>query len=394
MRSTLFTEDHDDYRETVRAFLGREVVPHYAAWEDDGLVPREVWQTAGKTGVIGLSVPGRYGGTGEPDYRYRVVVAEEVAAAGAISLGAGLGVQDDIVIPYVRDLGTEEQKRRWLPGLARGELIGAIAMTEPGAGSDLRGVRTTADPVDGGWSLRGAKTFISNGINADLVIVFARTDPDAGSKGFSLLIVERGAPGFDRGRRLRKVGLRAQDTAELSFDDVRVPAGNVLGEVGGGFGHVLRMLPRERLSVAVQALAGAAAAFAITRDYCFERRAFGGPIGDLQHVRFVLAELATELDVARSYIERAVLELNRGELDAVDAAKAKWWATELQNRVVDRCVQLHGGYGYMLEHPIARAFIDSRVQTIYGGTTEIMKEIIGRDLARARPETARSGSHR
>jgi long-chain-acyl-CoA dehydrogenase len=381
MDRELFTEDHETYRKTVRAFLAREVTPGYEQWEERGLVPRGVWRTAGRQGIIGLSVPERLGGAGEPDYRYRVVVAEEMAAAGAASLSAGIGVQDDIVIPYLTELGTESQRERWLPGLASGDLIGAIAMTEPEAGSDLRGIRTRAVRDRGDWVLSGQKTFISNGIHADTVIVAARTDADGGALGFSLFVVERDDPGFRRGRRFEKLGLRAQDTAELFFDEVRLPADRLLGTAGRGLAQLKERLPLERLSVAVQALASATAVHRATTEHCFQRRAFGRTIGDFQHTRFVLAEMATELDVTRAYLDRAVLAQNSGALSAVDAAKAKWWTTELHKRVVDRCLQLHGGMGYMTEHPVARAFVDARVQTIYAGTTEIMKEIIGRDLA-------------
>jgi alkylation response protein AidB-like acyl-CoA dehydrogenase len=384
VQTDLFTADHEDYRQVVRTFLAREVTPHFARWEEDRLIPREVWLAAGRQGIIGLPVPEEFGGGGQPDYRYRVVVAEEIARAAATSLGSGFSLQDDIVTPYLLDLGTPGQRRRWLPGLADGSVIGAIAMTEPGTGSDLRGIRAHAVRDGDGWRLTGQKTFITNGIQSDLVIVVARTDvsPSAGSRAHSLLLVERDMPGFTRGRKLDKVGLHGQDTAELFFDDVRIPASNLLGTEGRGLAHLMERLPRERLSIAVVAITSADAVFRLTRDYCFDRSAFGTRIGDFQNTRFVLAEIATELDVTRAYLDKAVLALNAGRLTAVDAAKAKWWATELQRRVVDRCVQLHGGYGYMLEYPVARAFVDSRVQTIYGGTTEIMKEIIGRDLAR------------
>lgn len=309
------------------------------------------------------------------------MVIEELANIGAAALISSFSLQDNIVVPYIKDLGTEEQKQRWLPGMASGALIGAIAMTEPGAGSDLQGIRTTAVRDGDQWILNGQKTFITSGINADLVVVVARTDPDAGSRGLSLLVVESGAAGFSRGRKLDKVGLHAQDTAELYFENVTVSDANLLGAEGRGFVHLMERLPLERLSIATSAIAGAQAIYAETKKYCFERTAFGRPIGDFQNTRFMLAELATELDVTRAYHDAAVLALNAGELTGVDAAKAKWWTTELQKRVVDRCLQLYGGYGYMLEYPVARAFVDSRIQTIYGGTTEIMKEIIGRDIA-------------
>ena len=381
MQRTLFEKDHEAYRETVREFLAREIEPNYERWESDRLIDRSAWLAAGKSGIVGLGVPEEFGGSGVTDYRFRYVVAEEIARTATTSFGSGLSLQDDIAIPYIVNLGTDEQKQRWLPGMAAGELIGAIAMTEPGTGSDLQGVKTTAVRDGDEWVINGQKTFITNGIHSDLVIVVARTDPSAGSKGFSLLVVERGMPGFSRGRKLHKVGLAGQDTAELVFEDVRVPATNLLGTEGRGFVHLMENLPLERISIAVNAIAAAKAAYQWTRDYVFERKAFGKPIGDLQNTRFALAEMLTEIEVTESHIDRCVLALNADELTAVDASKGKWWASELQKRVVDRCVQLHGGYGYMMEYPIGRAYVDSRIQTIYGGTTEIMKEIIGRDIA-------------
>ncbi|KJF20664.1 acyl-CoA dehydrogenase [Rhodococcus sp. AD45-ID] len=382
MRRTLFTEDHEAYRDSVREFIAREVSPHYDDWEENRLVDRSAWLAAGKMGIVGLAVPEQYGGSGELDYRYRYIVAEEIARSATTSFGAGLGLQDDIVIPYIADLGTDEQKQRWLPGMAAGEIICAIAMTEPGTGSDLQGIKTTAVRDGDDWILNGQKTFITSGIHADIVIVAARTDPSAGSRGFSLLVVERGMEGFTRGRKLHKVGLAGQDTAELSFENVRVPASNLLGTEGGGLIHLMERLPRERLSIAVSAICVARAAYEWTKAYAFDRSAFGKPIGDFQNTRFALAEMLTEIDVTQAYVDNAVLAINDGELSAVEAAQAKWWASELQKRVVDRCVQLHGGYGYMMEYPIGRAYVDSRIQTIYGGTTEIMKEIIGRDIAK------------
>ncbi len=382
MRRTLFTEDHEAYRDSVREFIAREVSPHYDDWEENRLVDRSAWLAAGKMGIVGLAVPEQYGGSGELDYRYRYIVAEEIARSATTSFGAGLGLQDDIVIPYIADLGTDEQKQRWLPGMAAGEIICAIAMTEPGTGSDLQGIKTTAVRDGDDWILNGQKTFITSGIHADIVIVAARTDPSAGSRGFSLLVVERGMEGFTRGRKLHKVGLAGQDTAELSFENVRVPASNLLGTEGGGLIHLMERLPRERLSIAVSAICVARAAYEWTKAYAFDRSAFGKPIGDFQNTRFALAEMLTEIDVTQAYVDNAVLAINDGELSAVEAAQAKWWASELQKRVVDRCVQLHGGFGYMMEYPIGRAYVDSRIQTIYGGTTEIMKEIIGRDIAK------------
>ena len=381
MQRSLFETDHDAYRDTVREFLAREVEPYYEQWETDRLIGRSAWLAAGNSGIIGLSVPEEFGGSGVTDYRFRCVVSEEIARTATTSFGQSVTLQDDIAIPYIKDLGTEEQKRRWLPGMAAGELIGAIAMTEPGAGSDLQGVKSTAVRDGDHWILNGQKTFITNGIHSDLVIVVARTDPSAGSRGFSLLVVERGMEGFSRGRKLHKVGLASQDTAELVFENVRVPATNLLGAEGRGFVHLMERLPLERLSIAVNAIAAARSAFGWTSRYVFERKAFGKRIGDLQNTRFALAEMSTEIEVTESHVDRCVLALNAGELSAVDASKAKWWATELQKRVVDRCVQLHGGYGYMMEYPIGRSYVDTRIQTIYGGTTEIMKEIIGRDIA-------------
>ncbi|MBX6382285.1 MAG: acyl-CoA dehydrogenase family protein [Microbispora sp.] len=379
MRRDLFDEEHDLFRETVREFLAREVVPHHAQWEKDGIVPRDVWKKAGELGMFGFSVPEEYGGSGITDFRYNVVIVEEIIRVGATGLGFGL--HNDIVAPYLLDLTNDEQKQRWLPGFASGELITAIAMTEPGAGSDLQGIRTTAIRDGDHYVVNGQKTFITNGINSDLVVVVTKTDPSAGARGTSLLVVERGMEGFTRGRNLEKVGMHAQDTAELFFDNVRVPVANLLGgEEGQGFFQLMNNLPQERLSIAVAAVAAAETVLEETIEYCRNRTAFGRSIGKFQHTRFLLAELATEVEIARHYVDKCVRALNAKELTAVDAAKAKWWTTELQNKVIDRCVQLHGGYGYMLEYPVAKAWLDSRVQTIYGGTTEIMKEIIGRSF--------------
>ncbi|SDK99293.1 Acyl-CoA dehydrogenase [Nonomuraea maritima] len=379
MQRDLFEEEHHLFRETVREFLAREVVPHHPQWEKDGIVPREVWKKAGELGMFGFSVPEEYGGSGITDFRYNAVVVEEVIRHGASGLGFSL--HNDIMAPYLVDLTDDGQKQRWLPGFASGELITAIAMTEPGAGSDLQGVRTTAVREGDHYVLNGQKTFITNGINADLVVVVARTDPDAGARGITLLVVERGMEGFTRGRNLDKVGMKAQDTAELFFSDVRVPVANRLGPAEGeGFVQLMNNLPQERLSIAVAAVAAAEAVLEQTVEYCRNRQAFGRSIGSFQNTRFVLAEIATETEIARHYVDKCVRALNAGQLTAVDAAKAKWWTTELQTRAIDRCLQLHGGYGYMTEYPVAKAWLDSRVQTIYGGTTEIMKEIIGRSF--------------
>jgi alkylation response protein AidB-like acyl-CoA dehydrogenase len=379
----LYTDDHEVYRDSVRIFLSREVVPHHARWEAERWIDREVFIEAAKQGIYGLQIPEEYGGAGELDYRYRMVTAEEIARVHALSFALTISLQDDLVLHYLLDLTTADQKRRWLPRFATGELIGALAMTEPDAGSDLRGMRTNARRDGDQWILNGQKTFISSGIMADIVIVAARTDADAdaASKSFSLFVVERDMAGFRRGRKLDKIGLPAQDTAELFFDDVPIPSDNLLGTEGRGLHHLMSHLPRERLGVSVKAIANCQAIFDITRQYCFERMAFNQRIGDFQHVRFELAEMATEIDVAQAYVDKSVLAFNAGTLTAVDAAKGKWYVSELQNRVMDRCLQLHGGSGYMTENPVARAYVDTRIQSIYGGTTAIMKEIIGRDLA-------------
>jgi long-chain-acyl-CoA dehydrogenase len=375
-----YEPDHEAFREVVQAYIKREVAPNEQRWEEERSVDRQAWLAAGKQSLIGMLVPEEYGGVGTADFRYRCVMMEEFARVGATSISSGFGLQDDIAIPYLVDLATDEQKARWLPPMAAGECIGAIAMTEPGAGSDLQGIRTTAVRADDHWILNGAKTFITNGINADLVIVVARTDPDAGSRGISLLVAERGMPGFTRGRKLDKIGMHAQDTAELFFDDVAIPEVNLLGNLGGGFVHLMERLPRERMSIAVMALASARAALGWTVEYTTQRTAFGQPIAAFQNTQFELASMVTEVDVLEAYLDKAVLALNADELTAVDAAKAKLWATEVQHRVLDRCLQLFGGYGYMAEYPIGRAYADSRVQTIYGGTSEIMKTIIARDI--------------
>jgi alkylation response protein AidB-like acyl-CoA dehydrogenase len=377
-RRDIFDDEHEAFRTTVRGFLDREVAPHHEQWEADGVVPRELWTKAGDLGLLCFDVEEQYGGAGVRDFRYNMVVAEELARIGAN--GPGFGVHTDIIVPYLSSLGTDEQKRRWLPGCVSGEIITAIAMTEPGAGSDLQGIRTTAVDKGDHYVLNGSKTFISNGILSDLVIVVARTDPGAGHKGISLLVVERGMPGFERGRNLDKMGLKAQDTAELFFDDVVVPKENLLGEEGSGFISLMLNLPQERLSIAMIAAAACQQILRMSLDYAKERQAFGRPIGRFQHNRFVIAEMATEARIAQVFVDDCVRLHNEGRLDASGASMAKWWTTELQNKLVDRAVQLYGGYGYMMEYPIARAYVDSRIQTIYGGTTEIQKEIIGRSL--------------
>ncbi|MET0187671.1 MAG: acyl-CoA dehydrogenase family protein [Pseudonocardia sediminis] len=378
MQRDIFTDEHDAFRDLCRTFMAKEVMPFHEQWEEDGQVSREVWKAAGAAGLLGMAVPESYGGGGVDDFRYNAILTEEISSAGAS--GIGFPLQNDVVAPYLLRLGTEEQKKRWLPGFCSGEIITAIAMTEPGTGSDLQGIATNARRDGDDWILNGSKTFITNGIMADLVIVVAKTDPEAKHQGFSLLVVESGMEGFERGRRLKKVGMKAQDTAELSFTDVRVPAANVLGELGQGFIYLMQNLAQERLSIAVGSVAGAATALRQTLDYTKDRKAFGRPVSNFQNTRFELAEMDTEVTIAQVFVDRCIREHVEGELSVPDAAKAKWWTSDLLKRVVDRCVQLHGGYGYMLEYPIAKAFVDSRVQAIYGGTNEIMKEIIGRSL--------------
>ncbi len=376
--SALYTSEHEDFRKTARTFYEREVVPFHDQWEKDGIVPRELWLKAGEAGLLCFDVPEEYDGPGVSDFRYNVIVSEEQTRANVS--GPGFSVHTDIIVPYIISLGSEEQKKRWLPGTVSGEIITAIAMTEPGAGSDLQGVRTTAVDKGDHYLLNGSKTFISNGINADLVIVVARTDPDAGHKGISLLVVERGMEGFERGRNLDKIGLHAQDTSELSFTDVAVPKENLLGKEGEGFIYLMMNLPQERLIIAAQAVAASELILEMCLDYAKTREAFGKPIGKFQHNRFLIAEMATEVKVTRTFLDDCLRKHLDGKLTPVDAAMAKWWSTELQNKLVNQGVQLHGGYGYMMEYPIAKAFLDSRISTIYGGTTEIQKEIIGRSL--------------
>ncbi len=378
MTRELLEPEHESFRQTVRSFIEKEVTPHHEQWEAAGVVDRSVWTRAGEMGLLCFDVDEEYGGAGVKDFRYNMVMAEELTRAGVN--GPGFLVHTDIIVPYISSLGTEEQKRRWLPGLVSGETISAIAMTEPGAGSDLQGIRTTAVDKGDHYLLNGSKTFISNGILADLVIVVVKTDPEAGHKGVSLLVVERGMEGFERGRNLDKMGLKAQDTAELFFDDVVVPKENLLGEEGSGFVSLMVNLPQERLSIAMIAAAACESILDMSLSYAKEREAFGKPIGKFQHNRFLVAEMATEAHIARVFVDDCVRRHNAGQLDAKLAAMAKWWTTELQTKLVDRAVQLHGGYGYMMEYPVARAYVDSRIQTIYGGTTEVQKEIIGRSL--------------
>lgn len=380
MERTIFESEHRMFRDAFRKFVEQEIAPHHEAWEKAGIVPRDVWLKAGEYGFLGMDVPEEYGGGGIKDFRYNAIVSEELMRVGAS--GFGIGLHNDIVVPYVLEYGTDEQKQRWLPRMVSGEMITAIAMTEPSTGSDLAGVRTTAirDQSNGHYVVNGSKTFITNGINSDFVLTVAKTDPEQRHKGISLIALERDMEGFTRGRNLEKIGLKAQDTAELFFDNVCVPVENLLGQEGRGFIYLMEQLPQERLSIAVSAIAAAAAALEWTVQYAQERTAFGQSIGKFQHNRFKLAEMKTEVTIGRVFVDQCIMQLNAGTLTTDTASMAKWWTTDLQNRVADQCLQLHGGYGYMLEYPISRAWMDARVQSIYGGSNEIMKEIIGRNM--------------
>ena len=378
MERTIFEDEHDLFRESFRRFVAEEISPNLEVWEEAGIADRSLFTSAGRHGFLGMAIPESLGGGGVDDFRYNLVIIEEVQRAGAGGAGLGLTLHNDICLPYFLTLADDDQKARWLPGIASGELITAIAMTEPGIGSDLASMTTTAVRDGDHFVVNGSKTFITNGINSDLVIVAVKTDPTQKHAGMSLLVVERGMDGFERGRNLDKIGMHSQDTAELFFTDVAVPAANLLGEEGRGFHHLVDKLPQERLSIAAAGVAAARAALDWTVAYVQERTAFGQPIGSFQNTRFVLAEVATEVEVAQAFIDKSVVALNEGTLTAEEASMAKWWCTELQKRAIDRCLQLFGGYGYMVEYPIARAYADARVTTIYGGTTEIMKEIIAK----------------
>ncbi len=379
MRRDIFTEEHEQFREVVRRFAEQEIAPHHEQWEQEGMVPRELWKKAGQVGLLCTDVPTTYGGGGVADFRYNVIITEEIAKVGGS--GVGFPLHNDVVVPYLLKHATDEQKQRWFPAMTSGETITAIAMTEPSTGSDLASIATTAlEQDDGSFLVNGSKTFITNGILADLVIVVVTHDADSKHGGISLVVVERGMEGFERGRKHDKIGMHAQDTAELLFDDVRVPADNLLGERGKGFAYLMEALPQERLGIAVSAIAGARSALEMTKAYCREREAFGRPIGSFQNSRFKLAEMETEVTIGQQFVDRCTTLHNAGELGVDEAAMAKYWVTDLLDRVVDDCLQLHGGYGYMREYPIAKAYTDARVQRIYGGTNEIMKEIIGRTM--------------
>lgn len=376
--AALYTPEHAMFRETCRRFFDKEVTPFHMKWEEDGVVPRDLWRKAGEQGLLGMTMPEQYGGAGA-DFLYSAILIEEQGRA--IASGPGFSLHNDIVVPYLLHYGTEEQKKKWIPKACSGELVTAIAMTEPGTGSDLQSVKTSAVMDGNHWVINGSKTFISNGQLADLVIVVAKTDPKLGAKGTSLIAVETKADGFKRGRNLEKIGMKAQDTSELFFDNVRVPADHLLGDGAGmGFVQLMQQLPQERLVIAIQALAAIEAALHHTLAYVKERKAFGKQIIDFQNTRFKLAEVKTKAQVARSFVEDCIARHLKGELDVPTAAMAKYWTTDLQCEAIDQCLQFFGGYGYMWEYPIARLYADSRVQKIYGGTNEIMKELIGRTL--------------
>jgi len=374
---TLFTEDHAIFRESFRRFVEKEIVPFHAAWEEQGYVAREVWTKAGENGFLCTSMPEEFGGAAG-DKLYSVSMMEEIARVNAT--GIGFGLHSEIVAPYILNYGSDEQKRRLLPKMATGELIGAIAMSEPAAGSDLQGIKTTALRKGDHYVLNGSKTFITNGWHADIVIVVAKTNPQAGAKGTSLLLVEQGMAGFEKGKRLKKVGMKAQDTSELFFDNVQVPAENLLGRENEGFIYLMQELPWERLQIAISAVESAQAAIDWTVEYVKERKVFGTTVATFQNTRFRLAELQTEVQIARVFVDKCISLVMDRKLDASTASMAKYWCSDLQCKVIDECLQLHGGYGYMWEYPIARAYADARVQRIYGGTNEIMKEVITRSM--------------
>jgi alkylation response protein AidB-like acyl-CoA dehydrogenase len=380
LRRNLYAQEHEEFRASFRAFLDEVVRGTYDQWERDGIIPRSMFERAGEAGFLAFEAPEEYGGAGVADFRFNAVINEECYARGYSSVSGGITLHNDICLPYFLAFATEEQRSRWLPGIVSGRLITAIAMTEPGVGSDLAGITTRAERNGDDYVVNGTKTFITNGINADLVVTAVRTDQSQRHGGLSLLVVERGMGGFERGRNLEKIGLHAQDTAELFFTDVRVPVENLLGEEGCGFRYLTANLPQERLSIAVAAISAARAAVEWTLEYVKERTAFGRPIGSFQNTRFELATASTAVEVTQAYVDSCIAALVAGELSPEDAARAKWWATDVQGTVVDRCLQLFGGYGYMLEYPIARAYTDARASRIYGGSNEIMKEIVGRSL--------------
>jgi alkylation response protein AidB-like acyl-CoA dehydrogenase len=386
VQRTLFTPEHDSLRESWSSFLDREVAPFYDEWDRARRIPREVLRRIGELGFLAPAVPERFGGAGTDDFRFNTVLDETAAQRGFTGVAMALSVHHDVALPYLLDLTTEEQKERWLPGLVTGERFAAIAMSEPGAGSDVAGITTRARKRNGSYIVNGAKTFISNGLNSDLVVTAVRTgDTGRASADLSILVIEEGMKGFSRGRNLEKLGTHAQDTAELFFDEVEVPEENLLGEEGRGFAYLMHNLAQERLAIAVTAVGGARGALERTLEYVKDRKAFGRPVGTFQNSRFKLAACHGELQVTQAHVDAAVAAHVEGKLSAEDAAVAKWWATEAQGRIVDACLQLHGGYGYMLEYPISRSFADARINRIYGGSNEIMLEIVGRSLGLGEP---------
>ena len=376
----IFDDVHDEFRRSFNSWVAKEIAPDYMLWEEAGIAPREIFTSAGSNGFLGMQIPEEFGGGGSDDFRFNQIVAEEFAYAGIGGAGLGITLHNDITIPYYLELANDEQRQRWLPGIASGDLITAIAMTEPGTGSDLASVGTTAVRDGDVYVVNGSKTFISNGINSDLVIVVAKTDPTARHSGMTLLVAERSMEGFDRGRNLEKIGNHSQDTAELFFDDVRIPVANRMGEEGEAFRYLSSNLAQERLSIAITGVASAQAALNSTVEYVKERTAFGKSLGQFQNTKFVLAEVKTAIEVAQAYVDQSVMKLIAGELTPTEAAQAKYWCTDLQHDAAHRCLQLFGGYGYTLEYPIARNYADARVTSIYGGTNEIMKTIISKSL--------------
>jgi len=379
MKREIYDEDHEAFRSSVREFLERSVIPNVEQHAVDKAIPREFWLEAGKQGFLGLEIPEEYGGAGADDYRFNAVMAEELSKVNA-ALGSCWGIHADITAPYIVAMGTEEQKQRWLPGVAAGEILLAIGMTEPSGGSDLAALKTTAVKDGDDWVINGSKTFITNGYSADLVVTAVRTDPEKGARGITLFAIPADAPGFSRGRKLDKVGQDESDTAELFFEDVRLGEDHIIGELGGGFIAMMQKLPQERLGCSISNVAHAKQILLETIQYTKDRKAFGAPIGTFQHNKFLMAELVTSIEVAEAYIDQCVIAHDKGELPPVDAAKAKWWSSQVQNDVLDHCVQLHGGYGFMNEYRVARAWRDARVSKIWAGSNEIMKELIGRDL--------------
>ena len=377
--TVLSREDRELFRDTFRKFLKNEVEPHYAQWEKDEIFPRELWHKLGQNGFLAVDVPEEYGGYGA-DFGLSAIIIEEFARHNFMALASSVSVHSDIVTPYILHLGSEQQKQQWLPKMVSGEAVGAIAMTEPGAGSDLQGMRTSAVLKDGQYSINGQKTFITNGQHCDVIVVAAKTDPNAGAKGITLFTVDATLPGFERGRNLEKMGLHCGDTSELFFDNVTVPEAEILGGLGKGFANLMNELPRERLILAISAIMACEGMIDSTVEYVNERKAFGMAVSQFQNTRFKLADLKTQVEVNKAYIQQCIGKYEQGELSAVEASMAKLSTTELQSKVADECLQLFGGYGYMMEYGISRAYMDARIQRIYGGTSEIMKEIIARSL--------------